>query len=248
MSGESGAVTRQKHSRVTIHHSPLQIEGYASLWGVADLNGDVVQAGAFADSLAKTGSAGVRMLNQHDARAPVGVWEQIVEDARGLFVRGRIEDWSAEARFAPGRGVGRAVDRLPHGAGPASGTASRAERGRALGSVAGDVPDAAGGAVQFGLRVGQRLGDDDGRRRIRGLSAILARHDTHGHCAPGVGSSGMKEQSKHGASLSDLELGSEVGAARPSQFQFGLRAWKAPLRSRVSARAAIWARPFLPWM
>jgi len=59
---------------------------------VADLNGDVVQAGAFADSLARTGAAGVRMLNQHDAHAPVGVWEQIVEDARGLFVRGRIED------------------------------------------------------------------------------------------------------------------------------------------------------------
>ena len=96
MSGESRLVTRQKHSRVTIHHSPLQIEGYASLWGVADLNGDVVQAGAFADSLAKTGAEGVRMLNQHDARAPVGVWEQIVEDARGLFVRGRIEDWSAD--------------------------------------------------------------------------------------------------------------------------------------------------------
>ncbi len=38
--------------------SALAIEGYASLWGVADLNGDVVQAGAFADSLAKTGLKG----------------------------------------------------------------------------------------------------------------------------------------------------------------------------------------------
>jgi len=100
VSGESGLVSKSEQSRLTSHHSPLQIEGYASLWGVADLNGDVVQAGAFADSLAKTGAEGVRMLNQHDARAPVGVWEQIVEDARGLFVRGRIEDWSAEARFA----------------------------------------------------------------------------------------------------------------------------------------------------
>jgi hypothetical protein len=43
----------------------LVIEGYASLWGVADLNGDVVQAGAFAESLAKTGAEGVRMLHQH---------------------------------------------------------------------------------------------------------------------------------------------------------------------------------------
>ena len=30
------------------------IEGYASLWGAADLNGDVVAKGAFADSLART--------------------------------------------------------------------------------------------------------------------------------------------------------------------------------------------------
>jgi len=78
----------------------LRIEGYASLWGVADLNGDVVARGAFGDSLAKTGAAGVRMLHQHEARAVVGVWDEMAEDERGLWVRGRIEDWSAEARFA----------------------------------------------------------------------------------------------------------------------------------------------------
>ncbi len=93
----------------------LQIEGYASLWGVADLNGDVVQAGAFADSLARTGAAGVRMLNQHDAHAPVGVWEQIVEDERGLFVRGRIEDWSPQARFAAALSRAGALDGLSIG-------------------------------------------------------------------------------------------------------------------------------------
>jgi HK97 family phage prohead protease len=91
------------------------IQGYASLWGVADLNGDVVQAGAFADSLAKTGASGVRMLNQHDARAPVGVWDEIIEDARGLFVRGRIEDWSAEARFAAALSRAGAMDGLSIG-------------------------------------------------------------------------------------------------------------------------------------
>ena len=94
---------------------PLVIQGYASLWGVADLNGDVVQAGAFADSVARTGAGGVRMLNQHDARAPVGIWEQIVEDARGLFVRGRIEDWSAEARFAGALSRAGALDGLSIG-------------------------------------------------------------------------------------------------------------------------------------
>ena len=95
--------------------SALAIEGYASLWGVADLNGDVVQAGAFADSLARTGAAGVRMLNQHDAHAPVGVWETLEEDARGLFVRGRIEDWSPQARFAAALSRAGALDGLSIG-------------------------------------------------------------------------------------------------------------------------------------
>ena len=78
----------------------LRIEGYASLWGVADLNGDVVAEGAFADSLARTGAGGVRMLHQHEARSVFGVWDEMVDDARGLFARRRVEDWSAEARFA----------------------------------------------------------------------------------------------------------------------------------------------------
>ena len=93
----------------------LLIEGYASLWGVADLNGDVVQAGAFADSLARTGPEGVRMLHGHDARSVVGVWDEIVEDDRGLFVRGRIEDWSAEARLAGALSRAGALDGLSIG-------------------------------------------------------------------------------------------------------------------------------------
>jgi len=93
----------------------LLIEGYASLWGAADLNGDVVQAGAFADSLAKTGAEGVRMLHGHDGRAVVGVWDAIAEDARGLFVRGRIMDWSPEARLAQALSRAGALDGLSIG-------------------------------------------------------------------------------------------------------------------------------------
>jgi len=93
----------------------LLIQGYASLWGVADLNGDVVQAGAFADSLARTGVEGVRMLHGHDARSVVGVWDEIVENDRGLFVRGRIEHWSAEARLAAALSRAGALDGLSIG-------------------------------------------------------------------------------------------------------------------------------------
>ena len=93
----------------------LRIEGYASLWGVADLNGDVVARGAFGDSLARTGAGGVRMLHQHEARAVVGVWDAMVEDERGLRVRGRIQDWSADARFAGALSRAGALDGLSIG-------------------------------------------------------------------------------------------------------------------------------------
>ena len=93
----------------------LAIRGYASLWGVADLNGDVVARGAFAASLARTGATGVRMLHQHEARAAVGVWDEMVEDERGLFVRGRVMDWSSEARFASALSRAGALDGLSIG-------------------------------------------------------------------------------------------------------------------------------------
>lgn len=93
----------------------LPIEGYASLWGVADLNGDVVAKGAFDRSLAVAGADGVRMLHQHESRAPIGVWDEMGEDERGLWVRGRIMDWSAEARFAQALSRAGALDGLSIG-------------------------------------------------------------------------------------------------------------------------------------
>lgn len=95
--------------------TPLVIEGYASLWGVADLNGDVVQRGAFRDSLARSGAAGVRMLHGHDGGAVVGVWDDVAEDERGLRVRGRIEPWSAVSRLAEALARAGALDGLSIG-------------------------------------------------------------------------------------------------------------------------------------
>ncbi len=73
-------------------------EGYASLFGVADLAKDVVVAGAFAASLARRGARGVRMLWQHDPAEPIGAWLSLEEDARGLKVRGRLNLAVARAR------------------------------------------------------------------------------------------------------------------------------------------------------
>ncbi len=92
-----------------------QISGYASLFWTRDLNDDVTAAGAFADSLARTGAAGVRMLCQHDGDHPVGVWDEIVEDARGLFVRGRILDITPQGRLCAALVRAGAMDGLSIG-------------------------------------------------------------------------------------------------------------------------------------
>jgi HK97 family phage prohead protease len=65
-------------------------EGYASLFYRADLGHDVVLPGAFAESLRRRGSAGIKMLWQHDPAEPIGLWERVAEDHKGLFARGRL--------------------------------------------------------------------------------------------------------------------------------------------------------------
>jgi HK97 family phage prohead protease len=64
--------------------------GYASLFGVTDLGGDVVQAGAFTKSLKSKPAAKVKMLRGHDTSEPIGVWTRIEEDARGLKATGQL--------------------------------------------------------------------------------------------------------------------------------------------------------------
>ena len=76
------------------------LEGYASLFGVSDSGGDIVMKGAFARSLAKRGASGVKMLWQHNAAEPIGVWNEIIEDAKGLKVFGRLDLSVARAREA----------------------------------------------------------------------------------------------------------------------------------------------------
>ena len=72
--------------------------GYASVFGVPDLGRDVVARGAFAVSLARRGTAGVRMLWQHDPAEPIGLWLSLAEDTRGLRVEGRLNPSVQRAR------------------------------------------------------------------------------------------------------------------------------------------------------
>lgn len=93
----------------------LEMAGYASLFDEADHAGDIVRRGAFAASLRRRAAPGVRMLFQHDAGEPVGVWDVIAEDARGLYVRGRILGDAPRGRAAMALVRHGAVDGLSIG-------------------------------------------------------------------------------------------------------------------------------------
>lgn len=89
--------------------------GYASLFGHVDLGKDRVEKGAFRKSLKERTSNGIRMLFQHDPSEPIGTWDEIKEDERGLFVRGRIAKGSARASEVLSLLRERAVDGLSIG-------------------------------------------------------------------------------------------------------------------------------------
>jgi HK97 family phage prohead protease len=72
--------------------------GYASLFNTEDMGRDIVLPGAFRDSLRERSSAGIKLLFQHKPDEPIGIWESLKEDARGLYARGRLMLDVARAR------------------------------------------------------------------------------------------------------------------------------------------------------
>ena len=64
-------------------------EGYGSTFGNKDLHGDIITEGAFSKSIQSKRPA---MLIHHDLNRPIGVWEEVREDSKGLFVRGRLTE------------------------------------------------------------------------------------------------------------------------------------------------------------
>lgn len=88
-------------------------EGLASTFGNRDMMGDLVEPGAFRGALARP--TAIKMLWQHDARAPIGVWEGLRETAAGLEVKGRLVLEVQQAREALALLKAGAVDALSIG-------------------------------------------------------------------------------------------------------------------------------------
>ena len=67
-----------------------RFEGYAAIFNRVDQGRDIVLPGAFRRSLKERGAAGIKLLWQHDPAEPIGSFDEIAEDARGLHIRARL--------------------------------------------------------------------------------------------------------------------------------------------------------------
>ncbi|MGC1504858.1 MAG: HK97 family phage prohead protease [Sulfitobacter sp.] len=102
---------------VTKVEGGTEVSGYASLFGAVDQGGDVVEVGAYGVSLKALSKAGrsIKMLWQHDPSQPIGVWDEVREDTKGLFVKGRILDSVEKGREAAALIAAGAIDGLSIG-------------------------------------------------------------------------------------------------------------------------------------
>lgn len=80
----------------------MEFSGYGAVFGNVDSYGDVIAAGAFAETLREAKGSGVwpAMLLQHgggfmgsaEDMTPIGIWTQLEEDSHGLKVSGKLAD------------------------------------------------------------------------------------------------------------------------------------------------------------
>jgi len=74
----------------------MRLAGYAALFGVADGAGDTIRKGAFARTLAERKEA-LPLFWQHNPEQRIGTVELAQEDARGLRVIARIDNFESRA-------------------------------------------------------------------------------------------------------------------------------------------------------
>jgi HK97 family phage prohead protease len=65
-------------------------EGYASVFNNKDLGNDVIKQGAFSESIKGKKPRQIKLLYQHKTDEPIGVIDSLVEDTRGLKIKGRL--------------------------------------------------------------------------------------------------------------------------------------------------------------
>lgn len=68
----------------------MTVEGYASTFWNEDQTGDIIERGAFDTDFNKKYKP--KMLAQHRAEKVIGKWLDVVEDTKGLYVKGQLCD------------------------------------------------------------------------------------------------------------------------------------------------------------
>ena len=74
--------------------------GYGSIFGNEDQGNDIMQKGAFTKSLVNRPVSKVKMLYQHKTDEPIGVFTDMYEDSKGLFVKGQLAMGTQRGREA----------------------------------------------------------------------------------------------------------------------------------------------------
>ena len=202
-----------------------EFEGYASLFNMVDLGGDVVERGAFRDTLAARGAANIKMLWQHDQSEPIGTWLSMREDSRGLLVRGKLDLAVARAREALALLKSGALDGLSIGFRTEKATKDAATGHRLLRKI--DLWEIS--LVTFPMAP---------RARVTSVKAALTRADL---IAPGGGGGGGRAAGQ--ADGSGDGASGETPASTPPRQRCPLRGRTPITTSRVGHRFRRGKRP-----
>jgi len=99
MNSRKRMISHKEFSDRELKYAPVALEsvsdegvfcGYASLFNTVDLGRDSVAKGAFAKCLKRVKPLSIKLLYQHNPAEPIGIWERIYEDHKGLYVQGRL--------------------------------------------------------------------------------------------------------------------------------------------------------------
>ena len=88
------------HSEVKANDDKGTFTGYGSIFGNEDQGSDIMQKGAFTKSLINRPVSKVKMLYQHKTDEPIGVFTEMYEDSKGLFVKGQLAMGTQKGREA----------------------------------------------------------------------------------------------------------------------------------------------------
>ena len=88
------------HSEVKANGEKGTFTGYGSIFGNEDQGSDIMQKGAFTKSLEQRPARKVKLLYQHKTDEPIGVFEDMYEDEKGLFVKGKLAMGTQKGREA----------------------------------------------------------------------------------------------------------------------------------------------------